>query len=52
MSRVPAAVRDPADPSGNLTGVASVAAGWFFDLAVKSDGTGWGWGENGSGRVG
>ena len=29
------------------SGVARVFAGWDHSLAVKSDGTAWGWGENG-----
>jgi len=37
---------------GNLTGVAATAAGEQHSLAVKSDGTVWTWGANGSGQLG
>jgi alpha-tubulin suppressor-like RCC1 family protein len=33
-----------------LTGIAQIAAGSYFTLALKSDGTVVGWGENGSGQ--
>ena len=41
-------------PSGvsNLTNVVSVASGFGFSLALKSDGTVWGWGLNASGQLG
>jgi alpha-tubulin suppressor-like RCC1 family protein len=35
-----------------LTGVTKIAAGGSFSLAVKSDGTVWGWGLNSSGQLG
>lgn len=35
-----------------LTGAVQVAAGFYQSLAVKSDGTAWGWGMNGNGQVG
>jgi alpha-tubulin suppressor-like RCC1 family protein len=37
---------------GNLGGVVAIAAGSDFALALKSDGTVWGWGNNGSGQAG
>lgn len=36
----------------NLTGVVRIAAGRFFSLAIKSDGTVWTWGENLYGQLG
>lgn len=35
----------------NLTGVSTVAGGGNFSLALKSNGTVWGWGENGYGQL-
>jgi alpha-tubulin suppressor-like RCC1 family protein len=37
---------------GFLTGVSAVAAGNAHSLALKSDGTVWAWGTNGSGQLG
>ena len=37
---------------GNLTNWAQVAAGYEFSLAIKTDGTLWSWGMNGSGQLG
>ncbi len=48
----PAQVVDPSDPSGYLTGVAAIAAGEKYTLAVKSNGTLWAWGENNRGQLG
>jgi alpha-tubulin suppressor-like RCC1 family protein len=36
----------------NLTGVKSIAAGYYHSLAVKTDGTVWAWGYNGNGQLG
>lgn len=38
--------------AGNLTDVASIAAGPYHVLALKSDGTLWGWGSNNNGELG
>jgi alpha-tubulin suppressor-like RCC1 family protein len=35
----------------SLTGALSVAGGANFSLALKSDGSVWGWGENGYGQL-
>jgi hypothetical protein len=35
-----------------LRGMTGVAGGWYHSLAVKQDGTVWGWGQNGSGQLG
>jgi len=45
-SSLPVQVLHPADPTGHLTGVVAVAAGYGFSLALKGDGTVWGWGTN------
>jgi alpha-tubulin suppressor-like RCC1 family protein len=37
---------------GNLMGVAAVAGGGQYSLALKSDGTLWAWGDNGFGQLG
>ena len=37
---------------GNLSGVSMVAAGEGHSLALKTDGTVWGWGNNGYGELG
>ena len=29
-----------------------VSAGWYYAMAIKTDGTLWGWGRNGSGNIG
>jgi alpha-tubulin suppressor-like RCC1 family protein len=39
-------------PVSDLTGVVSIAAGNGFSLALKSDGTLWGWGSNWSRQLG
>lgn len=36
----------------NLPGVASITAGYFHSLAVRTDGTVWAWGWNGTGQLG
>lgn len=41
-----------AAPVSGLSGVKAIAAGRFFALALKRDGTVWGWGDNGSGQLG
>ena len=39
-------------PVQNLTGVVAIAAGMDHSLALKSDGTVWGWGRNSFGQLG
>jgi alpha-tubulin suppressor-like RCC1 family protein len=39
-------------PVQNLTDIIAVAAADFFSLALKNDGTVWGWGENDGGQLG
>ena len=36
----------------NLTGVKAIAAGYWHSMALKTDGTIWGWGYNGYGQLG
>lgn len=38
--------------SGFLTGVGAIATGDSHSLAIKTDGTAWAWGKNGSGQMG
>jgi alpha-tubulin suppressor-like RCC1 family protein len=38
--------------TGYLTNVVAVAGGYFFSIALKSDGTVWAWGSNGDGQLG
>jgi len=35
-----------------FSGIVAIAAGQYFTLALKSDGTVWGWGNNGYGQLG
>ncbi|MDR0334395.1 MAG: hypothetical protein LBH69_00710, partial [Methanomassiliicoccaceae archaeon] len=37
---------------GHLTGVIAVAAGWYFSIAIKSDGTVWACGQNSENQLG
>ncbi len=46
----PVQVVDQSD--NNLTGVIAIAAGNYHSLAVKSDGTVWGWGNNDKWQIG
>jgi len=48
----PVQVKDPSDPTGFLTGVEAVAAGNVYSIALKTNGTVWTWGYNGSGSLG
>jgi alpha-tubulin suppressor-like RCC1 family protein len=47
----PVQVKGPGG-AGNLTQIVAIAAGDYHNLAVKSDGTVWAWGYNGSGQLG
>jgi alpha-tubulin suppressor-like RCC1 family protein len=42
----------PAVVPGMESGVTAIAAGSFYSLALKSDGSVWGWGENLFGKIG
>ena len=44
-------VLDPADPSGKLTGITSIATGYNHTLAIKIDGTVRAWGGNDNGQL-
>jgi alpha-tubulin suppressor-like RCC1 family protein len=48
----PVQVVDPNDPTGFLTNVKDIAAGGFYSLALKYDGTVWAWGGNSEGQLG
>jgi alpha-tubulin suppressor-like RCC1 family protein len=48
----PVQVRDNADPPNFLTGVTAIAGGGDHNLALKSDGTVWAWGNNSRGQLG
>jgi len=50
-SKTPIQVRGPGG-SGFLTGVTAIAAGQDLSLALKSDGSVWGWGYNGFAETG
>jgi alpha-tubulin suppressor-like RCC1 family protein len=52
LSKTPVQVKDPADSTGNLTAVISVAAGKSHSVALKSAGSVWTWGDNTSGQLG
>jgi alpha-tubulin suppressor-like RCC1 family protein len=47
----PAQVLGP-NGTGALTGIVAIAAGCYHNLALKSDGTVWAWGENSYGELG
>jgi alpha-tubulin suppressor-like RCC1 family protein len=36
----------------NLADVVSTATGSYYSFAIKSDGTGWSWGNNSAGQLG
>ncbi|OXM82828.1 Ig-like domain-containing protein, partial [Paenibacillus rigui] len=48
----PMPVADPNDPSGQLSNVIAIGAGWDHSYAIKKDGTVVAWGENGRGQLG
>lgn len=48
----PVQVVDPSDPTGYLQGVVALAAGGDHTIALKGDGTVWGWGRNNYGQLG
>ncbi len=49
---IPVQVKDATDPTGFLTNIIGVSAGWFHSLALKADGTVWAWGNNSKGQLG
>ncbi|MEJ8554145.1 RCC1-like domain-containing protein [Tepidibacter sp. Z1-5] len=48
----PVQVKDTTDPTGFLSNVIAISAGWFHSLAIKADGTVWTWGNNSKGQLG
>ena len=48
----PVQVIDSTDSTGYLTEVIAIAAGDFYSIALKSDGTVWTWGRNWHGQLG
>ncbi|MCZ6692137.1 MAG: cell wall anchor protein [Planctomycetota bacterium] len=51
-SSTPVQVVDPSDPTGFLTGVTALAAGWWHTVALLGDGTVRAWGSNILGQLG
>ena len=51
QSSIPVQVKDTAG-TGTLTGITAIAAGQYYSLALKSDGTVLAWGRNNSGQLG
>ncbi|GIO14340.1 hypothetical protein J19TS2_38950 [Cohnella xylanilytica] len=52
FSGYPIPVQDPGDPSGQLSDVKAIAAGWDQSYAIKNDGTVVAWGVNLYGQLG
>ncbi|MBI3795231.1 MAG: RCC1 repeat-containing protein [Nitrospinae bacterium] len=48
----PVQVQNTSDPSGYLTNVVAVSAGYQHTLALTASGTVWAWGSNASGQIG
>ncbi|OGL79633.1 hypothetical protein A3E39_00730 [Candidatus Uhrbacteria bacterium RIFCSPHIGHO2_12_FULL_60_25] len=52
FTTAPVKVSDPSDPSGFLSDVKAVYAGYNFSVALKNNGTLWAWGDNQSSQLG
>ena len=52
ISWTPVQVIDPSDPTGTLTGVQGIAAGWYHSAALMTDGTVRSWGRGWFGAMG
>ena len=49
---IPVQVTDPSDPTGYLTNISAIAGGDDYSLALKANGTVWGFGRNNWGQLG
>lgn len=51
-STIPIQVNTVPGKTGNFNGITAIAGGWSYSVALKFDGTVWGWGRNDFGQLG